>query len=152
MCVWWGLMEVWRKGNSACFLVMARLSMGFPSGSDGKESACNAGNLGSVPGSGRSPRKGNGNLLLYSCLENFIDREAWRATVHRVATGQTWLSDWYTQSWLQSQLPTTEFQKVSKIDLCQMACSEFHHVWFLGRANTFPISFFLWLLQVWSCS
>ena len=44
--------------------------MGFPSGSDGKESACNAGDLGSIPGSGRSAREGNGNPLQYSCLEN----------------------------------------------------------------------------------
>ena len=58
---------------------------GFPSGLDGKESACNAGDLGSIPGSGRSPGEGHGNLLQYSCLENPIDRGAWRATVHRVA-------------------------------------------------------------------
>ena len=49
--------------------------MGFPGGSDGKESACNAGDPGSVPGSGRSPGEGNGNPLQYSCLENSIDRE-----------------------------------------------------------------------------
>ena len=52
----------------------------FPGGLDGKESACNAGDLGSIPGSGRSPREGNGNLLPYSCLENPMDREAWWAT------------------------------------------------------------------------
>ena len=52
----------------------------FPGGLDGKESTCNAGDLGSIPGSGRSPREGNGNLLPYSCLENPMDREAWWAT------------------------------------------------------------------------
>ena len=57
---------------------------GFPGGSDGKESACNAGDLGLIPGSGRSFGEGNGNLLQYSSLENPIDREAWRATVHGV--------------------------------------------------------------------
>ena len=46
-------------------------------GSDGKASACNAGDLGSIPGSGRSPGEGNGNPLQYSCLENFMDRGAW---------------------------------------------------------------------------
>ena len=51
-------------------------------GSDGKESACNAGDSGLVPGLGRSPGEGNGNLLQYSCLGNPMDREAWRATVH----------------------------------------------------------------------
>ena len=49
---------------------------GFPGGSDGKESACNAGDLGSIPGSGRSPGEENGNPLQYSCLENPMDREA----------------------------------------------------------------------------
>ena len=48
-----------------------------------KESACNAGDLGSIPGSGRSPGGGNGNPLQCSCLENPMDRRAWRATVHR---------------------------------------------------------------------
>ena len=65
--------------------------MGFPSGSDGKESACNAGDLGSIPGSGRSPGVGNGNPLQYSCLENSTDRG--RATVHGVAKRQIQLSD-----------------------------------------------------------
>ena len=58
----------------------------LPGGSDGKESACNWGDLGSIPGSGRSPREGNGYLLQYSCLENPMD------TVHRVAESQTRLS------------------------------------------------------------
>ena len=49
---------------------------GFPSGSDGKESACNAGDLGSIPGSGRAPGEGKGYLLHYSCLENPMDRGA----------------------------------------------------------------------------
>ena len=49
---------------------------GFPGGSEGKASACNAGDLGSIPGSERSPGEGNGNPLLYSCLENPMDRGA----------------------------------------------------------------------------
>ena len=59
--------------------------MDFPGGSDGKESACNAGDPGSIPGLGRSSGEGNGNPLQYSCLENSMDRGAWRATVHEVA-------------------------------------------------------------------
>ena len=55
----------------------------FPGGSDGKASACNAGDLGSIPWLGRSPGEGNGNQ--YSCLENSVDGEAWWATVHGVA-------------------------------------------------------------------
>ena len=67
--------------------------MGFPGGSDGEESACNAGDQGSIPGSGRSPGEGNGNALQYSCLENSMDRGAWRATVHGVAKSQIQLSN-----------------------------------------------------------
>ena len=59
--------------------------MGFPCSSVGKESACNAEDLGSIPGLGRSSGEGNGNPLQYSCLENPIDRGAWQATVHGVA-------------------------------------------------------------------
>ena len=63
--------------------------MGFPGGSDGKESACNAGDLGSVPGSGISPEEGNGYPLQYSCLENSVERGACQATVHGIAKSQT---------------------------------------------------------------
>ena len=59
--------------------------MGFPGGSDGKESTCQAGDVGFIPGSRRSSGKGNGNLLQYSCLENPMDRGAWQATVHEIA-------------------------------------------------------------------
>ena len=67
----------------------------FPGGSDGKESACNAGDLGLIPGSGRSPGEGNGNPLQYSCLENLIDRGAWQAMVHGVTNSWTQLSKWH---------------------------------------------------------
>ena len=59
--------------------------MGFPGGSDGKESACNAEDPGLTPGWGRSPGVGNGNPLWYFCLENPMDRGAWQATVHGIA-------------------------------------------------------------------
>ena len=59
--------------------------MGFPCSSVSKESVCNAGDPGSIPGSGRSPGEENGNPLQYSCLENPMDRGGWRATVHGVA-------------------------------------------------------------------
>ena len=67
--------------------------MGFPGGSEGTASAYNAGDLGSIPGSGRSPGEGNGSPLQYSGLENAMDRGAWWATVHRVAKSRTRLSD-----------------------------------------------------------
>ena len=59
-------------------------SVGFPGGSDSKELACNAGDPGLIPGSGRSPAEGNGNPPQYSCLGNPRDRGAWRVTVHGV--------------------------------------------------------------------
>ena len=74
------------KKSESCY--EASNILGFPGSSEGKASACNAGDLGSIPGSGRSPREGNGNPLQYSCLENPMDREAWWATVQRV--GKTW--------------------------------------------------------------
>ena len=66
--------------------------LGFLAGLAGKESACNAGDLGPIPGLGRSPQGGNGNPLQYFCLENPMDRNAWRATVHEAAKSQTQLS------------------------------------------------------------
>ena len=63
--------------------------MSFPGGSDGKESACNAGDLSLISGLGRSPGEWNGHPLQYSCLENSIDRGAWQATVHEVAKSWT---------------------------------------------------------------
>ena len=66
---------------------------GLDGGSEVKASACNVGDLGSIPGSGRSPGEENGNPLQYSCLENPMDRGAWWATVHGVAKSQTRLSD-----------------------------------------------------------
>ena len=63
--------------------------MGFSGGSDDKETACNAGDLGLISGSGRSPGERHGNLLRYSCLKNPMDRGAWWATVHGVTKSQT---------------------------------------------------------------
>ena len=71
-------------------------SMGFPGGSDGKESAFNTGDLGSTPGLGRFPGEENGNPLQNSCLENPMDRGAWQAPVHGVTKSQTWLSEPYS--------------------------------------------------------
>ena len=67
--------------------------LGFPGGSDSEESACNVGDLGSIPGLGRSPGGGHGNPLQYPCLENSMDRGAWKATVPGVAKSRTRLSN-----------------------------------------------------------
>ena len=61
--------------------------LGFPGGSDGKESTCQCRKPGSIPGAGRSPGEGNGDPLQCSCLENSVDREGWRAPVHEITVG-----------------------------------------------------------------
>ena len=67
--------------------------MGFPGNSNSKESVCNDGDLGLMPESGRSPGRGHGNLLQYSCLENPMDGGACQATAHGVAKSWTQLSN-----------------------------------------------------------
>ena len=68
-------------------------TLGFTGGSVSKESACNTGDLGLIPGLGRSPREVNGNPLQYSCLENHVDRRAWQAASpwDSKELGMTWL-------------------------------------------------------------
>ena len=68
--------------------ILIRTILSFPSGSDSKESPCNTGDLGSVPGSGRPPGEGNGNPCQSSCQENPLERGAWGAKVHGVAKSQ----------------------------------------------------------------
>ena len=75
------------------------LRLGFPGGSDGKESTCNVGDWGLMPGLGRSPGEGN-DYLLHSGLENSMDRKAWQATVHRVTKSRTQLSKFHPRSGL----------------------------------------------------
>ena len=75
------------------FYIYIYIYNGLPSGSEGKESACNAGDPGQIPRWGRPPGEGNGNPLQYSCLENPVDRGAWQATVHGAVQSQTQLSN-----------------------------------------------------------
>ena len=76
------------------FLFLTDFTMyDFPGGSDGKASAYNVGDPGSIPGSGRSPGEGNGNPLQYTCLENLMDEGTWQTKVHGVAESRTRLSD-----------------------------------------------------------
>ena len=82
----------WAPCAYSSFPPASSLSMGFPGGPEVKNLPANTGDMGSTPGSGRSPGEGNGNPLQYSCLENPVDRWAWWATVHRVAkeSDMTW--------------------------------------------------------------
>ena len=97
----------------------------LPGGSEVKASACNAGDMGSIPGFRRSPGEENGNPLQYSCLENPMDEGAWWAVVHGVAKSHTWLSDftcWLTHpsilawrilwTWKSGGLQSTGSQRV----------------------------------------
>ena len=68
---------------------MIGIHKGFSGGSDNKEPTCNVGDLGSIPGLGRSSGEGSDNPLQYSCLENSMDKRSWQATVHGVAKSWT---------------------------------------------------------------
>ena len=79
-------------------LRLSTQSKDFAGGSDSKASDYNAGDLGSIPGLGRSPGEGNGNPLQYSCLENIMDGGAWQATIHGVTKSWIPLSDFTSLS------------------------------------------------------
>ena len=81
--IWW-----WRYFSQLKYIYWKLFQWDFPGGSDGKASAYNAGDPGSIPGLGRSPGEGNGNPLQYSCLENPMDGGTWEATVHGVPKSQ----------------------------------------------------------------
>ena len=90
--------ELFLTGNNVLLITLTILinkDVFEPSygGSEDEASACNAGDLGSIPGLGRSPGEGNGNPLQYSCPENPMDGGAWQATVHKVSKSRTRLSD-----------------------------------------------------------
>ena len=78
--------------------------MGFPGGSDGKESACDAGDPGLSPGSERSPGEGNGSPLQYACLQNSMDRGAWRATVYTILAESSKDLSWESEYFLKNYL------------------------------------------------
>ena len=103
----------------------------FPCGSDSKEFACNAGDPGLIPWSGRSPGGGNGNPPQYSCLENSMDRRAWWATVHGVTKSLAWLSTGThtiptkqpTEKWPNVRISTGQGEACLQAEPC---------AWFLG--------------------
>ena len=87
---WWHMERSWGASSRG----INRPYLGFPGGSNGKESACIVGDQGSIPGLGRSPGEGTGYPLQYSCLESSMDRGAWKATVRGVA------KSWIQTEWL----------------------------------------------------
>ena len=100
------------------------LVLDFPGGSDGKASAYNEGDPGSIPGSGRSPGEGNGDPLQYSSLENPMDRRAWWAVVHGVAKSWTRLSDFtFTSFGFSEDFARLEVVKMLYCVFSQKLCS-----------------------------
>ena len=114
------------------------LTLGFPGGLDNKESACNVGNLGSSPGSGRSPAGGHGNPLQYSCWENSMDRGAWGLQSIRSQ------SDWVTNTHTHTHTHTirlyqpSEFMSKSKAHALPL----FHNAWSFSLGPFVPIKVF----------
>ena len=102
--------------------------LGFPGGSDGKESACDAGDLSLIPESGRSPGKGNGNPL----LEKPMDRGALWATVHGVANSQTWLNDRQTNKQTNKQKEVLNWASLITQLLKNPPAMQETLVWLLG--------------------
>ena len=118
--------------ESLCYIAI--INMGFPSGSVGKESACNAGDLGSIPGLGKSPGEGNGNPLQYSCLENSMDRGAWQAIVHRIAVGHDCETNFHFQLLIHCISTTPiNLKKTSnfRLSLRYFECHMLWRVWIL---------------------
>ena len=135
----------------------------------GKESVCSVGDPGSTPGSGRSPGEQNGNPLHYSCLENLMDRGAWRATVHEVArvghdlatkpppppaTHKLWMQEGTSAQRVLSQEPCTccaFFQDVSPVSLRAPMSPHLRQqlpFFFLQSTGHSPIAHILYLFSV----
>ena len=123
----------------------------FPGGADGKESAHSAGYLSLIPGLWRSIGEGNGYPLQYSCLENSMDRGAWRATVHGVAKSWTQLSDYhFTSSSSQLKALTAKKQGSLKKQLCDKIISS-SPAW-VSSLPACPINFGSPTSQLWANS
>ena len=99
--------------------------MRFPGASDSKESACNAGDPCSIPGSGRSPGGGHGNPLQYPCLENPMDTGAWGATVHGVTKSQTRLKRVDTYTHIADTQSCLRLSCTAESQTCVCACTFF---------------------------
>ena len=114
---------------------------GFPVGSDSKVSACSAGDLGSIPGSGRSPGEANGNPLQCSCLGNPMDRGAWQATVHGVTQSWTRLSNFTLCLELFSRLELFKNKKIGGKNLLRGRGAS-------GSLSNYSFLFILWFEEV----
>ena len=126
--VWFNLSHLFPKVDNENTRILY-FWKGFPGGSDGKASARNAGDLGSIPGLGRSSGEGNGNPLQYSCLENSMDGGAWWATVHGVAKSQTWLSHFTSTFGKFTFMPLQFYKRPTLVPVfynCKKSEEDFH--------------------------
>ena len=123
-----------------------RQSLGLPLWLSSKESVCNAGDLGSIAGLGRSPGEGTGNPSQYFCLENPMDRGAWWATVHGVSKSWIQLSTAYTHRWSLPWQPRVELTSLK-------SASTWHFVsliiWRIPLMPETSAYLFIFLCGVW---
>ena len=98
------ILSMERVSKETHFLPIKKQQAEIAGGSDGRESACNAGDLGLILGLGRFAGEGNSYPLQYSCLENSMDRGTWQATVHRVPKSWTWLNDFHFHFSVESSM------------------------------------------------
>ena len=119
---------------------MPSLLRGFPGGAEVKLSACNVGDLGSIPLLGISPGEGNGNPLQYSCLENLMDRGAWWATVHRVAKSQTRLKQlgMHAEDTLKPCQKITQVMVVQSVKNLPAKAEDIRDVGLISGSGRFP--------------
>ena len=133
---------------------------GFPGGSEVKTSACNAGDLVSIPGLGRAPGEGNSNPLQYSCLENPMDGGAWWAIVHGVTKGRTRLSDFthFTSVYMSMLLflfippspsPTVSTSPFSTSDSLFLPCKHVHQYCFSDSIYMHQYMMFVFLFKTY---
>ena len=119
-------------------------TVGFPGGSDGKESACSAGDLSSIPGLGRSPGEVNGYSLQYSGLENSMNRGVWHATVHGVAKSWTQLSDFHFHVCINLNILHYYTH------VCVLSCDQlFAALWTIAHQAPLYVSLFLVRILEW---
>ena len=119
-------------------------TVGFPGGSDGKEPACNAGDLSSIPGLGRSPGEVNGYSLQYSGLENSMNRGVWHATVHGVAKSWTQLCDFHFHVCINLNI------LYYYIHVCVLSCDQlFAALWSVAHQAPLYVSLFLVRILEW---
>ena len=137
-----GWEDPWRRNRLTTLIFL-----GFPHGSDGEESACNVGDLGSIPGLGRSPGERSSNPLQYSCLENSMEGRAWWATIHESCSMESNMTKWFHFHFHNAFTANHHFSYISGLSNSHPTF-QFHnfHFYFhctqFRSSNTFKFFFF----------